>query len=178
MHNSHLMIQNVKLFFKNLINIWKNLIRINTKGVTIHNYVFFQLKYSNRITADVMVTSDDLIPAVSVQTQLGDTSRFPYMFALLAILIDRTRMIARASPAPCFFRPFNSQPTFIPDNFDSCFWCSRTIREMRREWGFCLSLYPLLFFFLSYFYYLILCIIFSLSTLIFIYYLQYLLQLL
>lgn len=101
----------------------------------------------NRITGDVMVTSDDLIPTVGVQTQLRDTSRFPYMFALLATLIDRTRTIARASPAPCFFRPFNSQPTFIPDNFDGCFWCSRAVREMRREWGFCSSLYQLLSFF-------------------------------
>lgn len=112
----------------------------------------------NRITGDVMVTSDDLIVAVGVQTQLRDTFRFPYMFVLLAILIDRTRR-TRESPAPCFFRPFNSQPTFIPDNFDGCFWCSRIVREMRQEWGFCSSLYPFLFFFLSCFYYLILRII-------------------
>lgn len=176
MHNSHLMIQNVKLFFKNLINIWKNLIRINTKGVTIHNYVFFQVKYSNRITADVMVTSDDLIPAVSVQTQLDDTSRFPYIFALLAILIDRTRMIARASPAPCFFRPFNplSFQTISTAAFDVL---AQYVKWDENEVSARLSIH-FYFFFLSYFYYLILCIIFSLSTLIFIYYLQYLLQLL
>ena len=41
-----------------------------------------------------------------------------------------------------FFRPFNPQPTFIPDNFDGCFWCSRAVREMRRERAFYSPLYP------------------------------------
>lgn len=57
----------------------------------------------NPITAGVMVTNDDLVAAAGVQTQLRDAPRFPCIFALLVVRIDRPETIARASPGPHFF---------------------------------------------------------------------------
>lgn len=114
----------------------------------------------NRITGDVMVTSDDLIPSVGMQTQLRDTSRFPYMFTLLATLIDRIRTIARASPAPLLFSTVQLATHFHSRQFRRLFlmFSHSTWNETRMKFLF-VWLSTFIFFFLSCLYYLILCII-------------------
>ena len=91
---------------------------------------------TNGTAVDVMVTSDDLDPPPQPTLQiqlLRDTSRFPYVFALLAARIDRPGTIARAAPRRtgplAFFRPVRLATHFHSRQFRRLLLMLRTRNE-------------------------------------------------